>query len=131
MEYDSERLLEIQNAIQPPPPDDAQSEGDLALAAAFWSIASAWGALVAPAYLSLGGHRTKDNGLAAAWAAWAAKAAIAAKNQNREGVWQDLSLLKSAMERGEITAETPVPQSFFPANTDPLQGPTSSDQPGG
>jgi hypothetical protein len=130
-EYDANKLMEIQNAIQPPPPDQPQSTEELALAAAYWSIGSAWGAVFAPTYLSLGGRRSKDNGVAAATAAWAAKAAVAAKKQNVEGVWQDLNSLESALERREITSETPVPQSFFTANTGRPQSPPCADQPGG
>lgn len=109
----SERLRQINNAIQPPEPSGPGCAEEHARAAAYWAAASAWGAAVAPAYLSLGGRRTRDNGVAAATAARAAKAAIASKTQNRTGVWQDLILLHRAVEAGEITPETPVPQSFF------------------
>ena len=59
-------------------------------------------------------HHTEYS-LVADFVALAAMAAIALRSENLAGVWDDLNLLKSAVERGEISDDTPVGQSFFPA----------------
>ena len=72
-----------------------------------------------PACLSLGWKRTQDVSLTASLAAEAAKAAVTARPECAAAVWADLDLLKSAVEQGRISADTPVSQSFFEANTEP------------
>lgn len=94
-----------------------------------WLMMTTFTARIARAYLSLGGRRTTDNESPCIMAAAAARAAVAVDQRNLQGVWHDLNVLKAAVERGEITARTPVPQSFFPANIDQPQIPPAADQP--
>jgi hypothetical protein len=98
--------------------EDAPNVERSAVAAASVSATSVWAAVRACKYQALVRQRTDDNALIACMAVLAAiRAAVVLGNEGLAEVWKDLNRLTSAVERGEITAETPVPQSFFPAIT--------------
>jgi hypothetical protein len=61
-------------------------------------------------------------------ARWAAKESIAADDRNVSGVLADLQLLRVAIERGDLSDETPVPQTIFPAISEPPPGASPTTQ---
>ena len=119
--YDSEFLhrieRELAEAIAMRCSDPANHPQRCAISAAFFAIGSAWAAVFGSNYLSLGGKRTKDNSVAAAIAARTARLTVAADPKTLPGIWHDRDLLVTAVAEGRIATETPVPQSFFPANS--------------
>jgi hypothetical protein len=114
--YGSEALLRL-NDFHPELPYARHQETRLALQVVRWMILTAFAVNSADWFA----RSTLDNSTARtarAAAAAAAKAAIESQRRYLEGVWQDLNSLKAAVNRGEITARSPVPQSFFPAKID-------------
>jgi len=91
---------------------------------ALWLITSAWAAQ----YATLKSWGPVDKSLVACAAAAAATEAVKSKSQSLAEIWRDVNLLKAAVERGKLTAETPVPQSFFAVNSDQPDGPPALDQ---
>jgi hypothetical protein len=127
-DYDSAKLREVEHVIGLAELlqqlEGAQITEQTAVAVARWSVAAAW-----VADLGLEPQRPEVNPYAACVAVLSAKWAIAANEQALAGIREDLHRLKLAVERGEITADTPVPQSFFPAMEAQPPNRAAPDQP--